>query len=838
MQKTGKTGYPSIDKPWLKYYSEEAINAAIPECTVFENILQHNKEYPDGTALDYLGRKIAFKEMFRETELCAKALMNAGIQPGDCVTLCTAGVPEAVYVVLACSKIGAIANFINPTFTTNLMIERINDTESTILFTLDHLYGRFLDTVIRTSIQRVVLFNTSHWLSWPKRVFAPRIEQSRALKEVKGIAEKYEDFILGGSDYSGNTSAPYQRDTPALMVYSSGTTGASKGILLTNDGINATISHYLSPEFPYTRGATFLQMIPVWFSTGIVLSVLMPLCLGITVILEPKFSKESFAKNLAKYRPIMTLATMSFWEYAVGEKGLKYIDFSSMRYPITGGEKVLPEAEQKVNSFLKSHGCPVRMIKGWGMCELGSTITSTSPKYSKFKSAGYPIQGVEVAAFDRSTNSELKYNNRGELYVFSLARMKGYYQNETATKAFFWIDPNGKQWGRTGDIGYIDQDGNVFVKGRASDCYTAQDNTTVYLFDIEDVILDDLAVAQCKVVAVGKDGQQALAAHIVLNQGNKEKAEDIIKRIDGMCRMKLADNAIPKGYKIWDALPIHSNGKRDVESLKLERDGFMDAQGSPAEFCNLAKQTRKTYFSKKIDFSGEDKEYIIPFYINTDRLLDLCAIQSEGYSEYAEITSTRQNSIEKNISGEIEAGVKLWKIADLSAEADFSKNEEDKRGEVKHQRLVQTAASMLHFYLKKAEVKVSWSGVNSSTEAKLGDIECIIGHLVEPKETSQELAPQYLEKIQSKPWRKTLIKLYGRFNGIEDRAPAIFETDYVSELTQNWTEPEKIRLQTMISRKYLYQCELNDLWEIEIYCLCKVVALGEHPKIEIIALFC
>lgn len=135
------TGYPSIDKPWLKYYTEEALAMKAPECTVYRNIYNNNKNYPKDIAIRYFNKNISYGVLFEQIEICAKSLKQIGIKEGDCVNLCTAGVPEAIYIVLACSKIGAIANFINPLFTAEQKIDRINDTEAEWIFILDEMYS-------------------------------------------------------------------------------------------------------------------------------------------------------------------------------------------------------------------------------------------------------------------------------------------------------------------------------------------------------------------------------------------------------------------------------------------------------------------------------------------------------------------------------------------------------------------------------------------------------------------------------------------------------------------------------------------------------------------------
>ena len=179
------TGYPSIDKPWLKYYSTEAIHTKPAECTVYQNIYQHNKEHLSETALEYFGVKITFSKLFEHVEACAKALLSNGVRAGDCVTLCTAGTPEAVYVVLACSKIGAVANFINPMFQPEQIRDRINETEASLLFVLDKLHPNITSILSETCIQQVIVLPATNSLPAPMRFLA-------SLKEAPDAALNHE----------------------------------------------------------------------------------------------------------------------------------------------------------------------------------------------------------------------------------------------------------------------------------------------------------------------------------------------------------------------------------------------------------------------------------------------------------------------------------------------------------------------------------------------------------------------------------------------------------------------------------------------------------------------
>lgn len=259
----------------------------------------------------------------------------------------------------------------------------------------------------------------------------------------------------------------------------------------------------------------------------------------------------------------MTLNPTSIWMALAQSKKWKKIDLKAMKYPITGGEAVTPQEEKIITDFLQKSGCNAPLIKGYGMCELGSTVTSTSPEHNKVQSSGYPIKGVTVAVFDTETNEELPYGQRGEIRVNSPARMKEYYKNPVETKKYFYEDQNHCIWGCTGDIGYVDEDGK-----------------RIYLFDIERIVLEDEMVAQCKAVAVQINGKFKPILHVVLQKNGVTDAKTVIPRIYKKLSEQLPQNAVPVAYKLRQTLPVHPNGKRNVEALKAENDGFVDLMGN------------------------------------------------------------------------------------------------------------------------------------------------------------------------------------------------------------------------------------------------------------------
>ena len=222
--------------------------------------------------------------MFNEIGKTERAFLAQGVKSGDNVALCVPATPEAIYAILALNKIGANANMLNPTFTTQQLADRIRETDAAILVVVNELYDSVKDAIHQTKIRTVVSYPAVNSLG----LFVKVIKNAR---NIPGTLA-WNDFIKAGSSTMPGMEIPYKKDTPAIMVYSSGTTGASKGIQLTNDGINATIIQYESTGFDMKRQDRYFAQIPIWFSTGVVVTMLVPLCLGITVILEPQYDFE------------------------------------------------------------------------------------------------------------------------------------------------------------------------------------------------------------------------------------------------------------------------------------------------------------------------------------------------------------------------------------------------------------------------------------------------------------------------------------------------------------------------------------------------------------------
>ena len=569
------SGYPSIDKPWVVNYNQKELGKEIPKRTAFEEVYNNNIAFQKDLALEFFGSKIDYKTFFKNIEATAKAFQEYGIKKGNFVTICAAGVPETVYSFYALSKLGAVANMIAPHFEKKDLIARISDCESDVLIIMDEFYPNLKDAIKNSRIKNIIILPTlnSSLLGLV----------SKSYKLDKHSNELYwNQFIRDGKNREESYTTPYEKDLPLTMVYSSGTTGASKGILLSNDSFQNSIQSYPASGVDISRGQKFYQIIPPWYSTGLSTSIHLPLSYGTSVFMDPRFERDVFVRNIVKVKPNYCVAPTSMYEGFLDEKLVKNKDLSFFNYPFEGGEPLSDEVATKIENVFKSHGSNASLRVAYGQCECGAAITTQTQMAENTRgSVGIPLPGITIGIFDDEFN-ELPYYERGQILANTPCSMLGYYKNEKATEEYFHIDKNGTKWNCTGDIGYIDENGNLFVQGRASD-YSIINGDKIYNFDIENILMELDSIKICDVLEYDNDGTKELSVHIIFNEEYQkmvEENEDLLKA--QLCDIQKYiydktnnENMVPCRFKIRNSFPYAKSGKRDVEKMKQEKGGFI-----------------------------------------------------------------------------------------------------------------------------------------------------------------------------------------------------------------------------------------------------------------------
>lgn len=573
-----KTGYATIDKPWDEFYKNTEKKSLFLDTTPYQGLLLSNERYPNEVALEYFGTKITFGELIKNIDKVAKSLEEYGVKKGDFVTICSTTTPEVVYAFYAVSKLGAVANVISPFYDPQDFMNRINECDSNVIIMVDKFMPKFKDVLNENKKSNIIVLPmmNSSILKYISKGY-----------KVDGTCNEvlWNQFVKDGNLREESQCDLYEKGKPQAMVYSSGTTGASKGILLSVDSFQKLVNAYGNSGFDTSRLQTVYQNIPPWHSTGLSLGINFPLSFGVKVCSDPRFDHDVFIKNVLKFKPGYILTNTSMYQGFTFDKSLKRLKGKSLeflKYPVEGGEPLTEKDIQNIEEVFKSHGSKARLLNGYGQCECGATITTdiTGHKFSN-DASGIPLPGITTVGIFDDDFKELKYRERGNVVVRTEIGMLEYFKNEKATDEFFHVDENDTCWSQTGDIGYINEDGSLVVLGRKSD-YSVINDTKIYNFDIERAILKTGIVKLCE-IQTHPENDNELVAHIVWEneissklKQNPELLPELLEQVQNQVRNEMGiEEAVPYSFCIRDNFPSAHSGKRDIKFIKSDVDGLI-----------------------------------------------------------------------------------------------------------------------------------------------------------------------------------------------------------------------------------------------------------------------
>ena len=564
-----QTGFATIDQPWKGIFDIEKLHNIKNTKTVYQDIYDNNIDN-DNIADIFFGATIKYKKLFNEIDNVTKALSYLGVKKGDYVTVCAAGIPETIYSLYAGAKMGVPLNMMAPYFEKDQMIERIKDCNSKILIVMDDFYQEIKDVIDKSGIEKVVVVPTLN--SSILRFFKP----SKKINDDKVIY--WNELIKLSKKEKVPETFQYEPNYPLCMVYSSGTTGASKAIVLTHDSYQYSVLSYDANLYVLKRGEKSYQIIPTWYSTGSNTCIHLILHNGMTVFQDPRFERKVFVDNIIKYKLDYAIAPTSMYEGLLDPKITKGRKIKKFKYPFEGGEVLTPEVKHNIEGQLKKMGCNSSLLAGYGQCECGAQVTIQHLKIDHpERSVGLPIPGVTIGIFDDNYN-ELPYYTRGNLLVNTPCGMKGYYNNKEANDEYFYIDKYGIKWNCTGDIGYIYPTGDLVIEGRASD-YSIVNNNKIYNFDIENIVskIDNISNNDC--LQMNNDNPDGdLALHIIFddNNYNEDQLKEVLFKIQTIIFEQTNNiDMVPQYFKIRNSFPYKPSGKRDIEQLLQEKDDFI-----------------------------------------------------------------------------------------------------------------------------------------------------------------------------------------------------------------------------------------------------------------------
>ena len=562
--------YASQAKPWLKYYDQKFIDQTLPALSAFEYVCQRSKNHLNDTALEYYGRKFTYADLIVNVKKTAAALRGAGVKKGDIITVVSIMTPEIIALFYAADMMGATLNLVDPRYSVEGIREYIEEVDSHLLVCLNVVYERCRQAAKRTNVEKVIVLSPADSLP-PVMAVGYKLTTPDKNKYASNVI-RWKQFIKGGEGQS-TASEPYDPDHACVVVHTGGTTGSPKGVMLTDDCFNGIALQFQAYPKLFHRGQKLMNVMPPFIAYGFACGIHLPLVLGFTVIIIPNLDPAKLGSLVLKHKPEHMFGVPTHYQQLASDPKLRDKDLSFIINYAAGGDSLSRGAEQTVNDFLAAHGARYPIAKGYGMTEVSSAATVAAGLDNKPGSVGIPMVNTVVAAFEPGTDQELPIGQRGELCISGPCLMKGYYNKPEETAYLLRRHPDGRVWAHTGDMGYLDEDGFVFLDSRIKRMIIRHDGFKVFPSMIENVVSRHPAVHQCSVVGCAdKDHTQGRLpfVYIVLKADTTAKKKQVIRELERMCAEELPEYVQPVAYKFIPSMPMTPVGKIDYRQLEAD----------------------------------------------------------------------------------------------------------------------------------------------------------------------------------------------------------------------------------------------------------------------------
>lgn len=579
------TGYASIDKPWQKYYSKEAITASIPELTAYQYMVSQNEDNLSTKAIMYYGKKISYKNYIDMIDETARRLYNLGVTEGEVVTVMSVANPELEVLFYALNKLGAVINLIDVRSDYKQIKKYLMEVKSSTVVVMDNFLPEFdkcmEDEDIDNIVENVITLSPYNSVLFPFNVLAEkksRKEDSTLYSKIDEIKKKNKymtwNDLMSVHKYRYPRYPRYKKNMVAALVHTGGTTGVPKTVKLSNENFNAMAIQYKSLNANYNKGDTFLNGIVPFVAYGIVVTIHMPMCLGMTNIIAPILSPKEFTEFMIKYKPNHTITVPTYVEHFVHDRKADSMNWKCLKNLGIGGDYFPEQSEIYVNEFLKNHGSSSIAEKGYGMTENSSTAGVCLVGVNKINSLGIPLPLNTYGIFERGTDKELKYGEEGEICITGPTEMLGYLDNEEEEGKVIKIHSDGKKWIHSEDVGIIDEDGFLFFKGRYKRLIP-HGGFKLYPSYIEGVIMKHPNIDNCCVISIpDKVYGASPEAHVVIKKDSVSELKKLKEELIKLCQDKLPSYSQPEDFIFEEDLPLTSVGKVDykkVEKMRIKK---------------------------------------------------------------------------------------------------------------------------------------------------------------------------------------------------------------------------------------------------------------------------
>ncbi len=561
----------ALTAPWRAYYGNTPASLDYPRLTMYQMVAETAKKYPKTLAYTFMGKGTTYEEFVQRIDRAAKGLVKLGIRKGNRVTICMPNTPQALDCFYALNRIGAIPNMIHPLSAAQEIAFYLNASHSKAVLTLDQFYGKVAEILPQLDDDcKVIIARIADELPFPLSVLYP---MTKAARQVPKLPKKgytlWTDLTSSGKDVTLPKDTGKANDCGAIL-YSGGTTGTTKGIMLSNLNFNALgLQTIAASGFKSIAGMKMLSIMPVFHGFGLGIGIHTVLIGGATCILVPQFSIKEYANILIKQKPQLIPGVPTLFEALLRADGLQDADLSFLKGIFSGGDSLSPELKKKVDAFLKEHGCTEQIREGYGTTECVTASCLTPKDYARSGSIGVPFPDTYYKIVRVGTTEEVEPNTEGEICVSGPTVMLGYMDNPTETAQTLRRHFDGRVWLHTGDLGFMDQDGFVYFRQRIKRMIITS-GYNVYPSQLENIIDGHEKVLLSCVIGVKDDYRgQRVKAYVVPMPG-VEPTEELKKNILDYCSHHIAKYAMPRELEFRKELPKTLVGKVAYRVLEEE----------------------------------------------------------------------------------------------------------------------------------------------------------------------------------------------------------------------------------------------------------------------------
>ena len=556
--------------PWKDYMGDVPMHLDYFDGSMFEAVAAIAEKYPNNVAFDFMGKSTTYRQMVQKIETCAKALKTIGVREGDKVTIAMPNCPQSIFLFYAVNLVGGIANMIHPLSAEKEIEFYLNESESVTAITLDQFYHKFERVRKNTKVVNLIIARIRDELSQPLRA-GYMLTEGRKIEKIPEDAPVilWPDFMKLSKCCFYNYKVQRQSDDPAVILYSGGTTGTTKGIVLTNRNFNALGLQVVSANQMFRPGDKMLAAMPIFHGFGLGVCIHTMLSQGGRCILVPRFTPKSYARDLVKHRCNFIAGVPTLYEALLRLPDMDGKDLSCLKGVFSGGDSLSIELKKKFDKFLYDHKAVVQVREGYGTTETVTACCLTPSHMFKEGSIGLPFPDTYIKIVKPDTDEELPYGEEGEILLAGPTVMKEYMHHPEETAKTLRKHADGLTWVYTGDLGIMDDQGFVYFKGRAKRMIITS-GYNVYPAQIENILDAHEYVQMSCVIGVPDSYKMHKVKAFVKLTAGVEANETTKKAILDHCRKYIAKYAMPYDIEFKDEMPKTLVGKVAYRVLEEE----------------------------------------------------------------------------------------------------------------------------------------------------------------------------------------------------------------------------------------------------------------------------